>query len=69
VVTMTTHNPWYGYKRIAVMYRRTVQAVNNREAYIIMRDQLLQKPGHRATELCQAARLFELLPQQPSDLW
>jgi transposase InsO family protein len=35
-----------------------------------MRDQrLLQKPRERAAEVYQAARLFELLPQQPNDLW
>ncbi len=70
VVTMATQNPWYGYKRIAVMCRRAGHAVKNREAYIIMRDyRLLQKPRERAAEVYQAARLFELLPQRPNDLW
>jgi transposase InsO family protein len=70
VVTMATNNPWYGYKRIAVMCRRAGQAVKDREAYIIMRDhRLLQKRRPRAPELYQAARLFELLPQRPNDLW
>jgi len=70
VVTMATNNPWYGYKRIAVMCRRAGQAVKDREAYIIMRDhRLLQKPRPREPELYQAARLFELLPQRPNDLW
>ena len=70
VVTMATENPWYGYKRIAVMCRRAGHAVKDREAYIVMRDhRLLQKPRERAAEIYQAARLFELLPQQPNDLW
>jgi transposase InsO family protein len=70
VVTMATENPWYGYKRIAVMCRRADQAVKDREAYVVMRDhRLLQKPRERAAELYQAARLFELLPQKPNDLW
>jgi putative transposase len=70
VVTMATHNPWYGYKRIAVMCRRAGQAVTDRDAYIVMRDHgLLQKTRARAAELYQAARLFELLPQRPNDLW
>ena len=70
VVTMATQNPWYGYKRIAVMCRRAGHAVKNREAYIVMRDhRLLQKPCERAAEVYQAARLFELLPQRPNDLW
>ena len=49
VVTMATQNPWYGYKRIAVMCRRAApaigyQAVKDREAYVVMRDHgLLQK--------------------------
>ena len=70
MVTMATQNPWYGYKRIAVMCRRAGHAVKDREAYIVMRDhRLLQKPRERAAEVYQAARLFELLPQQPNDLW
>ncbi len=39
VVTMATENPWYGYKRIAVMCRRAEHAVKDREAYVVMRDQ------------------------------
>ena len=70
MVTMATQNPWYGYKRIAVMCRRAGHAVKDREAYIVMRDhRLLQKPLERVAEVYQAARLFELLPQQPNDLW
>jgi hypothetical protein len=38
VVTMATANPWYGYKRIAVMCRRAGQAVKDREAYVVMKD-------------------------------
>jgi hypothetical protein len=70
VVTMATDNPWYGYKRIAVMCCRAGGAVKDREAYAVMRNhQLLQRPPRCVTELHQAARLFELLPQQPNDLW
>jgi transposase InsO family protein len=70
VVKMATDNPWYGYKRIAVMCRRAGVAVTNRQAYQVMRDhRLLQKPRPREPELYQAARLFELLPQRPNDLW
>jgi transposase InsO family protein len=70
IVAMARDNPWYGYKRIAVMCRRAEVAVTNREAYRVMRAQgLLQKPRSRAAELYQAARLFELLPQRPNDLW
>jgi putative transposase len=70
VVTMATENPWYGYKRIAVMCRRTAQAVTNRQAYRVMKDHgLLHKRRPTAPELYQAAKLYELLPQQPNDLW
>ena len=61
VVAMATDNPWYGYKRIAV---------KNRQAYHVMRDQqLLHQPRPRTPELYQAAKLFELWPQKPNDLW
>ena len=38
VVTIATTNPWYGYKRIAVMCRRARQLVKDREAYVVMKD-------------------------------
>ena len=70
VVAMATANPWYGYKRIAVMCRRAGQAVKDREAYVVMKDHgLLQKRRTRRVEVYQAAKLFELLPQGPNDLW
>ena len=70
VVAMATTNPWYGYKRIAVMCRRAGQAVKDREAYVVMKDHgLLQKRKTRRAEVYQAAKLFELLPQGPNDLW
>lgn len=70
VVEMATANPWYGYKKIAIMCRRAGHAVKDREAYVVMRDHgLLQKPRPRRAELHQAAKLFELLPQGPNDLW
>lgn len=70
VIAMATANPWYGYKRVAVMCRRAGHAVQDRHAYVVMRDAgLLQKPRPREPELYQAAKLFELLPQKPNDLW
>jgi putative transposase len=70
VVAMATANPWYGYKRIAVMCRRAGQAVKDRQAYTVMKSHgLLHKPKPREAEVYQAAKLFELLPQQPNDLW
>jgi len=70
VLTMAVANPWYGYKRIAVMCRRAGYAVQDRQAYVVMRESgLLQKPRPREPELYQAAKLFELLPQKANDLW
>ncbi len=37
IIEMATANPWYGYKRIAVMCRRAGQAVKDRQAYAVMR--------------------------------
>jgi putative transposase len=62
--------PWWGYKRIAVICRRSGIPVSNRFAYRVFRHfDLLQKPKPRKAELHQAAKLFELLPQGPNDLW
>jgi transposase InsO family protein len=70
VLAMATDNPWYGYKRIAVMCRRSKDAVTNRAAYLVMlRNGLLQKRPCRRAELYQTAKLFELLPARPNDLW
>lgn len=70
VVEMATENPWYGYRRIAVMCRRAGHAVKDRQAYTVMRRHgLLQKPRTRRAEVHQTAKLFELLPQGPNELW
>src|SRR3990172_7522769 len=46
------------------------EAVKDREAYVVMKDHgLLQKRKTRRAEVYQAAKLFELLPQGPNDLW
>ena len=70
VVEMATANPWYGYKRIGIMCRRAGQRVKNRQAYQVMkRFDLLHKPVCRKAELYQAAKLFDLLPNGPNELW
>ena len=67
---MATTNPWYGYQRIAVMCRRAGQAASDREVYRVMKERgLLQRRRPRQPALHQAAKLFELLPQRPNDLW
>jgi len=70
VIAMARANPWYGYKKIAIMCRRADQPVKNRQAYRVMAEAgLLHKPICRKAELYQAAKLFELLPNGPNDLW
>lgn len=70
VVQMAEVNPWYGYKRIAVMCRRADQPVTNRQAYQVMKQfNLLHRPLCRKAELHQTAKLFELLPNGPNELW
>jgi putative transposase len=62
--------PWWGYKRIAVIARRLGIGVSSKQAYRVMKEAgLLQKRRARLPELYQAARLFELLPQGPNELW
>jgi putative transposase len=70
VLAMATANPWYGYKKIAIMCRRAGQRVKNRQAYRVMAEfGLLHKPICRRAELYQAAKLYELLPNGPNELW
>lgn len=70
VLGMANSNPWYGYKRIAVLCRRAGFGVRDREAYRVMQTyNLLQQQKRRPAELYQAARLFELLPKAPNELW
>jgi len=62
--------PWWGYKRLAVVLRRAEVAVTNRFVYRVLKAAgLLIRPRCRDAELYQAARLFELLPEGPNQLW
>lgn len=62
--------PWWGYKRITVVARRRGLGVSNKMVYKVMKAAgLLQKRRVRKAELYQAARLFELLPKGPNELW
>ena len=70
VVAMAMENPWYGYRRIAVMCRRESEPVTDRQAYRVMKlHGLLQKRRSYKAELHQASKLYELLPQGPNELW
>jgi transposase InsO family protein len=62
--------PWWGYKRIAVIARREGLGVTNKQVYRIFKAaKLLQKDRVRDAAIYQAARLFELLPSAPNELW
>lgn len=62
--------PWWGYKRIAVIARREGIGVGNQQVYRIFKAAgLLQKPRVREAAIYQSARLFELLPAGPNELW
>lgn len=62
--------PWWGYKRIAVVGRRVGLHVSNKQVYKVMKAAgLLQKRRVRKAEYYQAARLFELLPSAPNEVW
>ena len=70
VMTMATENPWYGYRRIAVMCRRDGSPVTDRQAYRVMKlYDLLQKRRPYKAEVYQASKLYELLPKGPNELW
>jgi len=70
VVKMAKENPWYGYKRIAVIGRRAEQPVTNRQAYKVMKKHgLLHKRRRQKAEAYQALKLYELLPKAPNELW
>lgn len=69
-MSMATQNPWYGYKRIAVMCRREGHDVSNRDAYRVMKENgLLQRKKPRDPELHQPQKLWGLLPKGPNELW
>ena len=62
--------PQWGYKKIAIVCRRTDGSVRDRAVYkVFKKNNLLQKPKPRQAELHQASKLYELLPQKPNDLW
>jgi len=63
-------NPWYGYKRIAVILRREGWEASNRQVYKGMKKHnLLKKNKPNKAEMYQAKKLYELLPQRPNQLW
>jgi len=62
--------PWYGYKKIAVICRRAGYKLKNRHAYRLMDEYgLLHRRRPSMAGIYQAAKLYELLPKGPNELW
>ncbi|MGH8655650.1 MAG: transposase [Gammaproteobacteria bacterium] len=61
---------WWGSKRIAVIARREWLSISNKQVYRVFKAYgLLQKKRVRDAAIYQTARLFDLLPQAPNELW
>ena len=70
VVRTATDNPWYGYRKIAIICRWVDKGVTDRQTYRVMvAEKLLHKKRSRKVELYQASKLYELLPTGPNQLW
>jgi transposase InsO family protein len=70
IATLALAYPWWGYKRIAVLARREGWKISDRKTYKILKQlDLLIKLKKPKAELYQAAKLFELLPDGPNQLF
>ena len=62
--------PWWGYKRLAVVCRREGWSLTDRQVYRVLKELgLLQRQQRYKGEKYQAAKLLELLPQGPNELF
>jgi len=72
VETVARAFPWYGYKKIALICQRLDEPIAVRKVYRIMKEAgLLLRLKKRAEERAhqEVARLYELLPKRPNELW
>ncbi|MBD8528342.1 IS3 family transposase [Pseudomarimonas arenosa] len=70
VVDFATKNPWWGYKRLAIVLRRAGHLVSKKFVHAVFKAEgLMQKRRATKAELYQSAKLFELLPTRPNALW
>ena len=70
VVAFAERYPWWGYKRLTVVLRRAGHRVGKKFVYAVFkREGLLQRRRATDAELYQSAKLFELLPSSPNELW
>ena len=72
VETVARAFPWYGYKKIALICERLDEPIAVRKVYRIMKEAgLLHRLKKRVEERArqEVARLYQLLPKRPNDLW
>ncbi len=72
VQTVARAFPWYGYKTIALICERLDEPTAVRKVYRIMKEAgLLHRLKKRAEERArqEVARLYQLLPKRPNELW
>ena len=72
VQTIAKACPWYGYKKIALICERLDEPIAVRKVYRIMKEAgLLHRLKKRTEERArqEVARLYQLLPKRPNELW
>ena len=72
VLTVAKGCPWYDYKKIALICERLEEPIPQRIVYRVMHAHgLLQQAKQRLEERGQqeTAKLYELLPKAPNELW
>lgn len=72
VLTVAQAFPWYGYKKIELICQRLDEPVPRRRVYRILKEagllqQLKARVADRARQ--EVAKLCELLPKHPNELW
>jgi hypothetical protein len=72
VETVARACPWYGYKKIVLICERLDESIPRRKVYRIMKEaHLLHQRKRRIEERPrqEMARLYQLLPKRPNELW
>ena len=72
ILTVAKVFPWYGYKKIALICHRLDEPIPRRKVYRVMKEAgLLHRLKRRIDERArqETARLYQLLPKHPNELW
>lgn len=72
ILTVARAFPWYGYKKIALICHRLDEPMARRKVYRVMKEAgLLHRLKKRIDERArqESARLYQLLPKRPDELW